>query len=555
LQFVIQADFILMPNTQMVDEGNAWNRNIAEGIPLAFKKAINQLNLHGSRRELVDLVKMWPWFTIHKTKDVSSYWIDIRKSIRRCLQDAPVLMNQAGGLSIPKQLKHLDWAHDLDGKPMLGNASDYVSTCYPQMFHRRLSWLGVTDPNWKWMCEALQKLFDEDVLQARMGNDQWYSDLAEMILEASRKFSKDGSDLEGLSGIPLIPLRDGTWQCPPPEDDPIYFPLSSETAIPPGLSFSFVDEKACACPTRRRLFMFLGVKSCTVHEVAKRIIDHQANLGLEHTDDMTAQLRYLYKMRKQLDFVNMEKIRFLCSTCDSRHSGRSTYADISATGDLKQLFSGHDNAHFMRNDYFAELEPRSKIQFAKWLGKTTGVAMAPRLVTRRGHDLHTDFEWLLNNKKDHVLELLRQNWDSYSKSERMTAGDTLVDREFMCRSGHLAALGGVYLPLPELMKRAEDLGDVNHLTFLNLPGGEPKDWKFLSNLGVGVAEEPVFYLQILCQLPESGNIQKAKQLYLAIQSSAAPRDYEIIRYVHTVTHLLRASPERLNGREWANDID
>jgi hypothetical protein len=456
---------------------------------------------------------------------------------------------------MPKHLKYLDWTHDRDGKPMLGNASDYISACYPQMTHSRLSWLGVTIPNWDWMCEALQKLFDEDVLQARVRNDKWYSDLAKMILEASRKSSKDGSDLKGLSGIPLIPLRDGTWQCPPPEDNPIYLPLSSETEIPPGLPLSFVDEKACSCPARRRLFMFLGVKSCTVHEVAKKIVDHQANLELENTDDMCAQLRYLYKMRKQLDFVNLEKIRFRCSACDSRHSGRSIYADISATGDLKQLFSSYNNAHFMRNGYFAELEPQIKTKFAKWLGKTTGVAMAPRLVTRRGHDLHTDFEWLLNNKKDSVLDVLRQNWGLYDNSEKTSAEDILAGQEFMCRSGHLAPLKATYLPLPKLIRKAEDLGDVSKLKFLNLPGGEPKDWKFLSNLGVGVAEDLVFYLWILNQLPESGNLQKAKQLYLAIQSSAAPGDYEIIRYVHTAMRLLRASPKCLDGREYANDID
>jgi hypothetical protein len=549
LQFFIQADFIFIPNTQMVDKGSAWNRNIAEGVPLAFKKAIDQLNLHGSRPELVYLVKMWPLFISRDTKSVSSYWLDIRKSIRRCLRDAPVLRNQAGGLSMPKHLKYLDWTHDRDGKPMLGNASDYISACYPQMTHSRLSWLGVTTPNWDWMCEALQKLFDEDVLQARMRNDKWYSDLAKTILEASRKSSKDGSDLKGLSGIPLIPLRDGTWRCPPPENNPIYLPLSSETEIPPGLSLSFADEKACSCPTRRRLFMFLGVKSCTVHEVATKIVDHQANLELEHTDDMCAQLRYLYKMRKQLDFVNLEKIRFRCSTCDFRHSGRSIYADISATGDLKQLFSSYDNAHFMRNGYFAGLEPRIKTKFAKWLGKTMGVAMVPRLVTRRGHDLHTNFEWLLNNKKDRVLDVLRQNWDLYDNSEKTSAEDILAGQEFMCRPGHLAPLKATYLPLPKLIRKAEDLGDVSKLKFLNLSGGEPKDWKFLSNLGVGIAEDLVFYLWILNQLPESGNIQKTKQLYLAIQSSAAPGDYEIIRYVPTAIRLLQTSPKRLDGRE------
>jgi hypothetical protein len=533
LQFIIQADFILIPNTEMIDEGNAWNRNIAKGIPLAFKKAIDHLNLNGSRPELVDLVAMWPWYTIQEARSVTSYWIDIGKNIRRCLHDAPVLMNQAGGLSTPKQLKHLDWAHNIDGEPMLGNACDYISACYPEMFHRRLSWLGVTTPNWEWMCEALQKLFDEDVLQARMGNNDWYSGLAEMILTASQKFSKDGSDLEGLSAIPLILLRDGTWQCPPPEDDPFYFPLSSEAAIPPGLPFSFVDEKACACPTRRRLFMFLGVKNCTVHEVAKRIIDHQANLGLEYTDDMAAQLKYLYKMRRQLEFVNLEKIRFRCSTCNSRHSGCSIYADISTTGDLKQLFSGYNNAHFIRSDYFAGLEPRTKAKFAKWLGKTMGVAMAPRLVTRRGHVLHTDYEWMLNNKKEHALDALRQNWVSYSKSEKETVGDMLENQRFVCRSGHEAPLGLTFLPLPELTRRAEYLGNVDNMTFLSLPSGELKDWRFLSNLGVGVAEGVFFYLWILNCMPGSINVQKAKQLYLAIQSSASPEDYGIIRYVHT----------------------
>jgi hypothetical protein len=376
------------------------------------------------------------------------------------------------------------------------------------------------------MCDKLQELHNEGLLSIRMRNKKWCSDLAKVILEPKEPYGDEKYVID-LRRIPLIPMANGKWRCPPSEDKPIYFPASSGTTIPPGLSSPLVDEEACACLKRRKLFRLQGVKDCDVPNVIKQILNYHAEPKSANGSHLVAQLSYLYKMRKHVRLGDMQVIYFVCPTSKRFQQGITVYADISVRGELQQLFFGYDKAFFLDSRYFAELDPVESAKLAEWLSEEAKVALRPRLIAILSSRLHEDFEWLLENKIDQVLAILRQYWSSYSKEMTNTANHALAGREYMCNSGDRAALCKAYLPLPMLLEKTQAFGNAANCHFLTLPSGDPMDWKFLSSLGVGLDEGLDFYLWLLNQsgFTEHTDVEKSRQLYLAIQSRVfSPRE-------------------------------
>ncbi|KUL87498.1 hypothetical protein ZTR_04598 [Talaromyces verruculosus] len=524
-KFVIQADFLITSNRQSVDEDNYWNKNIADAIPHAFEEAIHKFNFSFnfpiSNPELKGLAKTWLLYLSYDSYLCSAYWRNIAKNINEHLSRAAIVKDRAGVTQgVPKRLMFLDWTQDRNGKPMFGQMSDYVSDDYPESVREALMSLGVKAPDWKWLCDRIQELHSKYMLSIKMQSKEWCSDLAKVILEpqeprGDNKYARD------LKRIPLIPLANGTWKCPPSEDNPIYFPASSGTVIPPGLPLSLVDEGACACPKRRKLFRLLGVKDCDVPNVVKQILDYHTRLSFSLHFHAIAQLKYLYKMRQHLRPGDMELVYFQCSH-GNLVRGSVVYADISVSGELKQLFSGFSDVHFLSSDYFAQLDPSERSELAEWLNDTAKVALAPRLISSTSHGLHRDFEWLLSNRHDQVLAILHQHWGFYKKCMTTTVKDTLANHEFVCKSGDRIALRKTYLPFPKLLEKTQEFGYAEYCNFLVLPSGDPNDWTFLCSLGVGQDEGLDLYLWILSQrgFQRHMDINRSKQLYLAIQSRA-----------------------------------
>jgi hypothetical protein len=415
----------------------------------------------------------------------------------------------------------LDWAHDRNGEPMFGDRCDYVSPDYPGSVREALLSLGITVPNWYWVCDKLQDFHTERLLPIEMRSKEWHSDLAKVILEPHEPRG-DGKYARALRRIPLIPLNDGSWRCPPSKHDPIHFPATSGTTIPPGLPLSLVDKEACACPKRRKLFRLLGVKDCDIPNVIARILDYHTNFSSAKSVHIIAQLKYLYKMRNHLRLGDMKKISFECVASKLFREGSSTYADISSGSELQQLFSGYSKAYFLDGRYFAELDPFERAKLAEWLCETADVALVPRLIDTSSYGLHRDFEWLLDNKGDQVLTILRQHWSLYKQNITKKVKEALADCEFMCKSGNRAALRQTYIPLPPLVEKTQAFGNANDCHFLTLTSGDPKDWKFLSSFGVGLEEGLDFHLWVLNQSGSYSHtdVDKSKQLYLAIQSRA-----------------------------------
>jgi hypothetical protein len=415
----------------------------------------------------------------------------------------------------------LDWACDRDGDPIFGSKRDYISRHYPDTVREAISWLGVTAPDWDWVCNELKDLHNKGVLVNKMQSTAWCSDLASVILKSvqpnDRKYARD------LKEIPLIPLSNGEWRCAPSKESPIYFPASLGATIPPGLPLSLVEERASACPTRKKLFRLLGVKDCDVPSVVERILAYHTKLKSAQVGEIIAQLQYLYKMREHLQLGDMHKISFACSSPKSRLlKGTSIYVDFSSGGELKQLFSGCSKISFLHKDYFVDLDATERAALAEWLHQTAGVALVPRFIETFSHELHADFEWLLANKNEEVLATLRQHWNVYGNIITQEAKETLANHEFLCWSGSVIALQETRIPSARLLNKARTFCKARRCNFLTLANGEPEDWEFLSNLGVALDDELPFHLWVLSQpgYQDHKDADKSKKLYLEIQSRA-----------------------------------
>ncbi|KAK8912646.1 hypothetical protein VCV18_012325 [Metarhizium anisopliae] len=515
-KFVIQADFLTTSNRQSVDEDNHWNKNIAEAIPCAFESAIRKFN--GGDPDLAELAKQWPLYLDNNTSGLSPYWRGITESINQHLHRASIIRDRTGSYRKPELLMFLDWAHDGNGEPMFGQMCEYVSPDYPESVREALLSLGVSAPNWLWLCGKLQELHDNGLLVNKMQRKEWCSDLAKVILKV-RDMDHE-SCIRDLRNIQLIPLANGTWECPFSEHEPIYFPSSSGLTIPPGLPLSLVDKEACDCPERRKLFRLLGVKDCDVANVIERIVTYHTTFESAIPVHIIAQLKYLYRKQEYLRSGDMEKVYFVCSSSDDFLIGSSVYADTSIGGELNQHFSGYSEAHFLDDDYFAALDYPRRKELATWLSDTADVALAPRFIAASCTGLHEDFQWLLRTKSNQILAILHQYWNFYEDNITEAAKVTLASHEFLSKSGRLAPLDKTYIPLPTLVQKAKAFGDADDCNFLSLPSTDPKEWTFLSVFGVGLDDDLDFYLWVLNQsgFNNHTDVGKSQQLYLEIQS-------------------------------------
>ena len=336
-----------------------------------------------------------------------------------------------------------------------------------------------------------------------------------------------------LKNVPLIPLVDGTWRCPPSIQEPIYFPASQGIMIPPGLDLSLVDAEACACPQKKELFRLLGVKDCDVSNVVERILDYHSNRNSAAPVTLIAQVKYLYRAREYLQHGDMMNVLF--PTTNRKNTcikGSSLYIDTSTSGELKQLFSRYREAYFADPRLFEGLDTLEKSSFVTWIETSANAASMPRIRSLSSDSLHADFAWLLKNRPERILDILEDNWTIYHSCLTPQIVDVLSTTSFECRSGARIALRETYLPSPSLLERSEVYCDPKKCHFLEVPTETPSAWKFLRDLDVGVEEDLSFYLWLLKQpgYEENAEISKVKQLYIAIQSHGYdPAEEERIR--------------------------
>lgn len=414
----------------------------------------------------------------------------------------------------------LSWAKDRDEQPMFGSNDDYVSSAYPASVHPVLSLLGVSTPDSKWVSKKLKDLQRSGSLHDRNRSLAWYSDLAKVIL-TPRGSTRHSTYISELRNIPLIPLPDGLWSVAPTASSPIYFPQSLGARIPSGLPLTLVEEEACECNHRTELFELLGVKYCDVSNIVKEIVGYHTRFTRANHSDIVGHAKYLYHAKDQLIGDDLKKINFAVADGSFFWKGSGLYTDGPSSRELVELFSGYGDARFLHPDYFQDLLAMEKRRFIDWLKSAAGIATVPHLRTQSG-GLHADFRWLLENRNDRVLDIIRRHWDIYSSKVTSQIKLQLADRSFLCQTENPVPLRQSFIPLPGLVQKSREFCGSNSCSFLVLSGGLPSDWRFLSQFDVGTEDSLDFYLWILEQpgFKVNPSVERAKKLYSEIQSRA-----------------------------------
>lgn len=449
----------------------------------------------------------------------SEYWRNIRKGIVNRLKRSDIVQTRSGSYTSPPSLMFLSWAEDRDGEPIFGLNINYVSSAYPASVHPVLGILGVGTPDSKWISTKLQVLYSCGSLHGRSRSSTWYSDLAKVILKPGQS-ARHPTYVSELRQIPLIPLVDGQWSVAPTESTPIYFPQSQGARIPSGLPLLLVDEEACKCKHRTKLFELLGVKHCDVSNIVKEIVGYHTRFTRANHSDIVGHAKYLYHAKNQLTRNDLKKIYFATTTRVSFLKGSALYTDSLGSTELSGLFSGYRNAQFLHSDYFQDLQATEKGQFIDWLESEADIATVPRLTQYDG--LHNDFLWILDNRSDRVLDIIRRHWDVYSSQVTSQVQQQFARRTFLCQTGNLVFLHQSFIPLPGLVQKSRELCGSDSCSFLELSGCPIEDWGFLSKFNVGTEDNLDFYLWILDQpgFKVNPSVERAKKLYSEIQSRA-----------------------------------
>lgn len=464
--------------------------------------------------------KTWPLFLNEISNASSQYWRKIKSEILQRLQETSIIQTQSGSYEYPSALTFMDWAHDRNGKLMFGSSTEYVSLAYPNSVRPYLALLGVNSPDWKWVSQKLQNLHQSRSLHGGNRTMEWYSDLAKVIFSPNEAGGNKRYAVE-IGSIPLIPLADGEWSTAPTTSNPIYFPHSLGTTIPSGLPLTVVDRDACKCPHRMKLFKWLGVKDCDVKNVVERIVDYHTKFENAQIFDIIEQVKYLYQVKEHLRTDDMKKVYFAIQNGGYFRKGLECYADDSTEAELCDLFSGYDNAFFLDSDYFQGLSHSKKRDFVKWLASSADVATRPRFQSQFG-SLHDDFLWLLQNRSDHILGILYKHWNDYASYITDEIKNQLANHRVLCQSGDEVPLRQTFIPFSHLVEISQEFCGANSCPFVVLPDGQTREWMFLSQFDVGIAENLEFYLWILRQprFKTTSDVEKAKKLYLEIQSWA-----------------------------------
>jgi hypothetical protein len=262
------------------------------------------------------------------------------------------------------------------------------------------------------------------------------------------------------------------------------------------------------------------VKYCDTSNIVKEIVGYHTRLTRANHSDIVGHAKYLYHAKDQLIGDDMKKIYFAV-TGGSFLKGSSLYTDSSHSTEFSELFSGYGDARFLHPDYFQDLHAIEKMQFIDWLKSEADIATVPRLTTQYG-GLHDDFRWILENRSDRALDIIRRHWDVYSSKVTSQIQQQFAHRAFLCQTGNLVPLRQSFIPLPDLVQKSHELCGSDSCSFLVLSGCLPRDWRFLSMFGVGIEDSLDFYLWILEQpgFKVNPSVERAKKLYSEIQLRA-----------------------------------
>ena len=414
---------------------------------------------------------------------------------------------------------------DRYANPLLGGTEQWrhqLSPAYDIEDLDVLHALGVRDMDEEMFYNTLASI-NENVL--RKMPLAWHEDLAH-VLNNSKWLERHYMVLQQT---PLVPLRDGSWVSSSfIKSRSVYFEGSDDMlGVPAAIEIQIVDPCATRSPDRKKLYEWLGVKTCDHREVCKLILQmHWKGLQGEYgTDVLKSHVVYLFNFKSLFTNKDVQSMWFTDSSLPKSHcrQGSDLYIDIPGAKFAVSAFvpKGSSEFHFIHPDFLVAPKGHKQKDWIEWLITQCGISNIPRIKDKGKLTLSGGFRSIIKSSPSWVLlKLLAEHWHRYnpdiSDQIKQELSTVMVD----CAGGR-RHLKETILPLPDLIKKAKQLGAAD-LPVLKLedPDGDLTAFQNLRELGVVTMADARFYIAILKDLQshEATQEDSIRQVYQQLRN-------------------------------------
>jgi hypothetical protein len=573
------------------------NKEILDGIAEAFLDAVFQFCDHPT------LQYRWPRYIPLKIS--SLFWARLKDKIHELLTGRAVLRgNSHGPLRPINQLKRIpDLFKDEFGNALVADLDEemYLASEYQEEDVATLVSLGLRAVSFVDAVARFRHDLEQPSFSSRFKspetNDDWHTRTANLLLAPFEK-KTSATIIDAIRRLECIPLQNGKWIAI--TDGAVYFPHTDAIPIPTYLGLNIVDKKSITNPTRKKLFVTLGVKSASIQTIRALVLGRysQGNSAIDfetslndlhflystHSPGITINLRestslWVFNHRYRrihdeedlyfseediVDFEDDEDDLYVQS--DEEYSFQELMGSVLEVAPYKSGIVGS----FLHPEYCKQIENLpvksggSHLTFKAWLQESIGILNHPRLVDPTNlTQLSPIFRYIIEERPKKLLGTLKAHWASYTAVMSTGLASKISDAVVPNTKIGPKALKETFIPSETLTIKCGEFLDIQEFPFLMLEK-EPKmeEWKFLSVFRVGVEDNLDFWLQILyyCKLSK-GSVRY--EIYEVIQRKiwdlgTLPEDINRVRYEPSfllLSHIFSSSQEltRQYFREFISD--
>ncbi|KAM0440039.1 hypothetical protein ACHAPT_001142 [Fusarium lateritium] len=431
---------------------------------------------------------------------MAEFWNQLHEAILRDLRGQRILESRdpVAGPCQPPELRYMPRKFRFEGDVLFDCPSlrkKHLSFNYDGVYEE-LALLGVQRTGTWNLCQEFSTWVDE-VGPAGLGakSPGWHQQVASL-------FCAKAELKDHLLGLPIIPLRDGSWVSANTE----HLYLASEVGdeyVPSSISISIIDHTACQDPVRRRFYQFLGIPTYTPSQVCSLIMElHYGNgsdLSDRQPEDLISDAAYLFKYRHLRTGEGAPEIFFLVNNRESSTRRKTQIYVDDRTAKPRLIDKYKDaprNPFYVLDERYVKMicadDTAAKKEFYSWLLRSDNISAVPILV--RNHHLSAEWIFLRDTNVRDLLLVVEQLCKNNAVSPRLlpVVPELLVD----CRDGTRRPLGELAVPTMDLSRACP------HLAFAALE--TPERWTFLDQFGVLTAPNVSARLQelhILASLP------------------------------------------------------
>ncbi|KAH7013105.1 hypothetical protein EDB80DRAFT_607184 [Ilyonectria destructans] len=478
-KFLIHADFLLVASREGLNYDSTWNLALRDAIQQAFVTAIKRFVDMPKGQSGLGLRYGWPKYIKHHQHS-QDFWNKLAQAILHDLRGQHILESRNEcSYHRPNELRFLPTEFRYQGNAIFESfylRQVHLSFNYDHVFDE-LSLLGVQQT-------SIEDLVDEfSIWIAEYGvsglsarSMKWHQTVASL-------FSDQVQLKNTLSGLPIIPLRDGSWVS---ANTPNLY-LRAETGdeyVPASIDISIVDEDASKDPVRRRFYQFLGIKIYTPKLVCNLILElhsgHPSSVANRTPGDLVMDAAYLFKHRNLLEREGAPQMYFLVKNQGnpSRRSSQIYVVDHASVPSLIDKYKDTPGNPFYildeeYGDFYAGDEV-TKRKFYKWLLQSEHISTVPILIQNH----HLTAEWAFLQKRDVADLLLVVEQACKNSAIPPQLSQSVPELQVECRDGvgRRQPLANLAVPTKDLLRACP------HIAFAKLPN--PEKWKFLERFGI-----------------------------------------------------------------------